>query len=67
MISVRISFFFPHYYLQIQTYFLQNFKNNEKCCPLLTSLVLGSPIRQNGRIVGAMTHVFIKSYMVLFL
>ena len=28
------------------------------CCPLLTTLVSGAPIIQNGRIVGAVTHVF---------
>ena len=51
---------FPHYYLQNNTYFLQNFKNKEKCCPLLTTLVSGSPILQNGKIVGAVTHVFVN-------
>ena len=30
------------------------------CCPILTSLVSGSPIIQNGRIVGAVTHVFVN-------
>ncbi len=30
------------------------------CCPLLTTLVSGSPIIQNGRIVGAVTHVFVN-------
>jgi len=51
---------FPHYYLQIQTYFLQNFKNKEKCCPLLTTVVSGSPVIQNGKLVGAVTHVFVN-------
>ena len=31
-----------------------------KCCPLLTSLVSGSPIVQNGKLVGAVTHVFVN-------
>ena len=29
------------------------------CCPLLTTLVSGSPIIQNGKLVGAVTHVLI--------
>ena len=28
--------------------------------PILTSLVSGSPIIQNGKIVGAVTHVFVN-------
>ena len=32
----------------------------KSCCPLLTSTVSGSPILQNGRIVGAVTHVLIN-------
>ena len=32
----------------------------EICCPLLTTLVSGSPLLQNGRIVGAVTHVFVN-------
>ena len=31
-----------------------------KCCPLLTSLVSGSPIIQDGKLVGAVTHVFVN-------
>ena len=30
------------------------------CCPLLTTLVSGSPIIQNGKLVGAVTHVLIN-------
>ena len=30
------------------------------CCPVLTTVVSGSPIIQNGRIVGAVTHVLIN-------
>ena len=31
------------------------------CCPILTSLVSGSPIIQNGKLVGAVTRVFVKN------
>lgn len=31
-----------------------------KILPILTSLVSGSSILQNGRIVGAVTHVFVN-------
>ena len=30
------------------------------CCPLLTTLVSGSPIVQNGKLIGAVTHVMIN-------
>ena len=30
------------------------------CCPFLTTLVSGSPIVQNGKLVGAVTHVMIN-------
>ena len=30
------------------------------CCPYLTTLVSGSPIIQNGKLVGAVTHVMIN-------
>ena len=30
------------------------------CCPLLTTLLSGSPIIQNGKLVGAITHVLIN-------
>ena len=29
------------------------------CCPFLTTLLRGSPIIQNGKIVGAVTHVLV--------
>ena len=29
------------------------------CCPLLTTLVSGSPIIQGGKLVGAVTHVMV--------
>ena len=32
----------------------------KKCCPYLNTLVSGSPIIQNGKLVGAVTHVLIK-------
>ena len=37
---------------------MSNFK--EICCPILTSPVSGSPIIQNGKLVGAVTHVFVN-------
>ena len=30
------------------------------CCPFLTTLVSGSPIIQDGKLVGAVTHVMIN-------
>ena len=33
---------------------------NEICCPLLTTVVSGSPIIQNGKLIGAVTHVFVN-------
>ena len=32
----------------------------EICCPILTSLLSGSPILQNGKIAEAVTHVFVN-------
>ena len=32
----------------------------KKCCPLLITLLSGSPIIQNGKLVGAVTHVMIN-------
>ena len=32
----------------------------EICCPLLTTVVSGSPILQNGKIIGAVTHVLVN-------
>ena len=31
----------------------------KKCCPILTSHMSGSPILQNGKLVGAVTHVLV--------
>ena len=33
----------------------------KKCCPLLTTLLSGSPIIQDGKLVGAVTHVMIAN------
>ena len=30
------------------------------CCPFLITLVSGSPIIQNGKLIGAVTHVLIN-------
>ena len=35
-------------------------KFDKKCCPILTSLVSGSPIMQDGKLVGAVTHVLVN-------
>lgn len=35
-------------------------KSSKKCCPLLDTTVSGSPILQNGRLIGAVTHVFVS-------
>ena len=35
-------------------------KKIRKCCPLLDSLVSGSPIIQDGKLAGAVTHVFVQ-------
>ena len=32
----------------------------KKCCTLLDTSVSGSPIIQNGKLVGAITHVFLR-------
>ena len=32
----------------------------KKCCPLLTTVVSGSPLIQNGKLIGAVTHVFVN-------
>ncbi len=34
--------------------------NPKKCCPLLDTLLSGSPILQDGRLVGAVTHVLVN-------
>ena len=35
-------------------------KNKKKCCPFLDTLMSGSPIIQNGKVIGAVTHVFVQ-------
>ena len=45
----------------LSTKHLEFLKSSRKiCCPLLTSLVSGSPVLQNGKIVGAVTHVLVN-------
>ncbi len=36
------------------------FYKNKICCPILTSLVTGSPLLQNGKLIGVVTHVFVN-------
>ena len=38
-----------------------NIFNIKSCCILLDTLVSGSPIIQNGKLVGAVTHVFLEN------
>lgn len=33
----------------------------KNCCPYLTTLLSGSPIIQNGKLVGAVTHVMVAN------
>lgn len=35
-------------------------KSSKKCCPLLDTTVSGSPVLQNGKLFGAVTHVFVQ-------
>ena len=37
----------------------QRFYKNT-CCPYLTTLLSGSPIVQNGKLIGAVTHVLVN-------
>ena len=39
---------------------MSEIKTDKKCCPLLDSLVSGSPIIQDGKLAGAVTHVFVQ-------
>nr|WP_270810685.1 SpoIVB peptidase S55 domain-containing protein [Hungatella effluvii] len=32
----------------------------KKCCPYIDSIVSGSPIIQDGKLIGVVTHVFIQ-------
>ena len=43
------------HYLYFYEFFIKN------CCPLLTTLLSGSPIIQNGKLVGAVTHVMVAN------
>ena len=42
----------------INVFFVQ--KNIKKCCSYIDTLMSGSPIIQNGMLVGAVTHVFLN-------
>ena len=44
----------------MKTHYLKMSILKEICCPILTSLMSGSPIIQNGKLVGAVTHVFVN-------
>ena len=35
-------------------------KNSKKCCPYLVTVMSGSPILQDGKLAGAVTHVFVN-------
>lgn len=35
-------------------------KKIKKCCPYIDSIVSGSPIIQDGKLAGAVTHVFVQ-------
>ena len=53
-----------HYNTSIKKFFLnKQCQNSPKfvkyCCPFLTTLVSGSPIIQDGKLVGAVTHVMV--------
>ena len=37
-----------------------NLVKKENCYPLLTTLLSDSPIIQNGKLIGAVTHVFVN-------
>ena len=41
----------------INTFFKKFLK---KCCPYIDTLVSGSPIIQDGRLIGAVTHVLVN-------
>ncbi len=36
-----------------------NYKYTCQCCPCLRAFLSGSPIVQNGKLIGAVTHVFV--------
>lgn len=39
---------------------LKGVKNKKNCCPYLTTPMSGAPIIQNGKLVGAVTHVLVN-------
>ena len=47
-----------HLKLDYHQHFFQ--KNIKKCCPYIDTLVSGSPILQDGKLVGAVTHVLVN-------
>ena len=50
----------PFYAIIITHYHCGKIFLLKKCCPLLTTVVSGSPILQNGKLIGAVTHVFVN-------
>lgn len=44
----------------LQTFCLKTRKFEKICCPILTSNLSGSPIIQDGKFVGAVTHVLLN-------
>ena len=48
------------FFNRAQRVYLTYFWQNSLGCPLLTTVVSGSPIVQNGKLVGAVTHVFVN-------
>jgi len=50
----------PFYAIIITHYHFGKIFLLKKCCPLLTTVVSGSPIIQNGKLIGAVTHVFVN-------
>lgn len=39
---------------------VEKVKKIKKCCPYIDSIVSGSPIIQDGKLAGAVTHVFVQ-------
>jgi len=51
---------FPSLLPSILGLFPSRFQKLKKSCPLLTTVMSGSPIIQDGKLVGAVTHVFVN-------
>ena len=45
---------------KVSCFWLKAWKFKKICCPILTSIVSGSPIIQDGKLVGAVTHVLVN-------